>query len=102
MTDILALDIATTTGWARGKAEAYCEGCGWIEPIEQIQKRGAISCCPERNIIWRRPQSGVITFGKSGSSNNAVFYNCLQWISKLLEPEPRPHILYLEDMLPPT
>jgi hypothetical protein len=74
MTDILALDIATTTGWARGLV-----GCD-------------------------APSTGSVRFRKSsqtGATDNMVFGACLSWISELLRPEPRPDILIVEAMLPP-
>jgi hypothetical protein len=70
--DILALDLATRTGWARG-----------------IIGAGA-------------PQSGTVQFGNSEASNNAVFAHALSWLSTKLEPKPRPDIVIVEAMLPPT
>ncbi len=72
MTLILALDVATTTGFALGR------------PAD-----GAPA------------QIGSIRFGNAKASNNAIFAHALKWISKLLEPEPRPMTLILEAMLPP-
>jgi hypothetical protein len=75
--DILALDIATTTGWARGAVGS-----------------------PPRD-------AGSIMFGRPGASNNAVFGHALTWIADYLEPagiasgRPRPTMLVLEAMLPP-
>jgi hypothetical protein len=70
MTDILALDLATITGWARGR-------------------------------VGETPTSGSIRFGTREASDGAVFAHVIGWISKLLEPEPRPDIIALEAMLPP-
>src|SRR5262245_26701602 len=70
MTDILALDIATCCGWARGH-------------------------------VGGMPTAGSIRFGQPGATNNAVFGNALKWISKLLEPQPRPDIVIMEALLPP-
>jgi hypothetical protein len=72
MTDLLALDIATRCGWARG-------------PVGDPH-----------------PQSGSVRFGTDGASNNAVFAHCLAWISETLKDEPRPDIVVVEAMLPPT
>jgi hypothetical protein len=72
MTEILALDIATTTGWARGRVHG-----------------GA-------------PMAGSVCFAKSAnSSDNAIFGNALAWFSGFLEPQPRPDFLIIEAMLPP-
>lgn len=71
MKDILALDIATTCGHARGR-------------------------------VREAPVCGTVNFaGPHGASENAVFGNCLLWLSALLQPEPRPDIIVLEQMLPP-
>jgi len=70
MTDILAIDIATNCGFARG-------------------------------IVGGVPTCGSLRFGAVNASNNAVFGHALKWISKLLEPQPRPDILIMEAMLPP-
>lgn len=67
---ILALDIATTCGFARGR-------------------------------VGEAPIGGSIRFGKPNASNNAVFANCLTWIAKELEPQPRPTMLIVESMLSP-
>jgi hypothetical protein len=71
VTDILALDLATVTGWARGQ-------------------------------IGEQPTFGSIRFGKGNDVNNAIFGRALRWISETLQPQPRPDILILEAMLPPT
>jgi crossover junction endodeoxyribonuclease RuvC len=71
MTDILALDIATTCGFARGL-------------VGGVPDSGSI--CFARS---------------EASSDNAIFGNALAWISQLLEPAPRPDILIVEEMLPP-
>jgi hypothetical protein len=70
VTDILALDLATTCGWARGVVDAD------------------------------KPTCGSIIFGKPNASSNAVFANCLKWISETLEPRPRPELVIIEAMLP--
>lgn len=70
--DILALDVATCTGFCRGP------------PADAPT------------------QIGSVRFGRADASSSAVFASCLKWISKLLEPEPRPTFLILEAMLPPT
>jgi hypothetical protein len=72
VSDILALDVATRCGWARG-------------PVANAPA-----------------QIGSVRFGNTDASNNAVFAHALQWISQLLEPQPRPTILILEALLPPT
>lgn len=69
--DILALDIATTTGFARGRSDAA------------------------------KPTCGSTRFGSANASNNAVFGACLRWIAQILKPEPRPDLLIVEAMLPP-
>jgi hypothetical protein len=71
MTDVLAIDIATTTGWTRG-------------------------------IVGQQPTCGSIRFGGGTDVNNVIFGRALRWISETLEPKPRPDILILEAMLPPT
>jgi hypothetical protein len=70
MTDILALDVATITGFARGRVGAT-------------------------------PVSGSVRFGNFETKNNAVFGKALAWISKELEPQPRPDLVILEALLPP-
>jgi hypothetical protein len=69
--DILALDVATCTG--------FCRGAPGDAPA----------------------QIGSVRFGSVNASDNAVFAHALKWASKLLEPEPRPTIIVLEAMLPP-
>jgi hypothetical protein len=71
MGDILALDLATVTGWARGAPD---------DP---------------------KPTSGFVRFGDAESSSNAIFGAALTWLSDFLKPEPRPTRLILEAMLPP-
>lgn len=71
MTDILALDIATYSGWARGPVGADA------------------------------PAFGSLRFGSKGCTSNAVFGACLKWLSAALEPQPRPDIVIIELMLPP-
>jgi hypothetical protein len=72
MTMILALDLATTTGWARGAPTDAC------------------------------PVSGFVRFGDAESSPNAVFAAALTWLSELLRQDPRVTMLVLEAMLPPA
>jgi hypothetical protein len=69
--DILALDLATTTGWARGSPDDAC------------------------------PTSGFVRFGNADSSENAVFAAALGWFAEMFGKEPRPTMLMLERMLPP-
>jgi hypothetical protein len=71
MTLILALDLATVTGWAKGAPNDA------------------------------RPTSGFIRFGDAESSPNAIFGAALTWLSNFLKEEPRPTSLILEAMLPP-
>jgi hypothetical protein len=69
--DILALDLATMTGYARG-------------------------------LVRGVPDCGTVNFaGRDGASDNAIFGNCLQWLSGVLQPEPRPSLIIVEEMLPP-
>jgi hypothetical protein len=68
---ILALDLATRCGWAKGRVGD--------DP----------------------PTFGSIRFGAAGASDAAVFAHCLRWLSAELEPQPRPDILMIESMLPP-
>jgi hypothetical protein len=70
VTDILALDIATALGFARGSL-------------------GGVPTC-----------STIKFNGPDGASDAAVFANCLRWLSDFLAPMPRPDILVLEAMLP--
>jgi crossover junction endodeoxyribonuclease RuvC len=70
MTDILALDIATQLGWARGKV-------------------GDVA-----------PQFGHLRFAKPGASAAAVFGNAIRFLSATLEPHPRPDIVIVESLLP--
>lgn len=69
--EILALDLATTTGWARGS--------------------------PELEI----PMSGFVRFGTAESSANSIFGAALTWFSDFMRSEPRPTMLVLEALLPP-
>ena len=72
MTDVLALDIATTTGWCRGRVDSDA------------------------------PQCGSVCFAKSPeSSHPAICGNALGWFIDLLSP-PLPDILAIERMLPPA
>ena len=69
--DIVALDIATVCGWARGGIDSI-------------------------------PRSGSVRFGGANASDNAVFAGALRWLSGFLEPLPRPGMLVIEALLPPT
>jgi len=69
--DVLALDIATTTGWARGQ-------------VGMRPTSGSIS--------FARYES---------ASDNAIFGRALAWFSDFLRDEPRPQILIIEALLPP-
>lgn len=73
MTELLCLDLATTTGWARG-----CVGD-------------------------RAPTCGSVNFAgtKGDASDNAIFGNALRIVWHLLD-EPQPQIIFLEAMLPPA
>jgi hypothetical protein len=71
--NILALDLATVTGFARGDV---------ARPMPA-------------------PIAGSIRFAKANASDNAVFAHCMNWISELLEPQPRPDLIAIEAMLPP-
>ena len=71
MTDILALDIATVTGWARGQ-------------------------------VGETPEFGSLRFGKLRASNNAVFGQAIRWFAETLDAQPRPDIVIIENLLPPT
>jgi hypothetical protein len=68
---VLALDIATRTGFALGR-------------------------------VGEQPAFGSIRFGKSSSDDNVIFGAALDWTSRFLEPQPRPDLLALEALLPPT
>ena len=70
MTDILALDIATQLGWARGRV-------------------GDVT-----------PMFGHFRFAKPGASAAAVFGNAIKFLSAILEPQPRPDIVIVESLLP--
>jgi hypothetical protein len=74
VTDILALDIATITGFARGR-------------VGETPIAGSLSFNNKK-----------LT---TSTSNNAVFGNALRWLSDLLRDEPRPDIVIMESMLPP-
>jgi hypothetical protein len=100
MTDILALDVATTTGWARGKVEWRCTGCGSTDTIERIRAAGGLSCCPERNMQVPPPKSGSFRFGNRDASEAAVFGHAVKWAADVLGAEPRPDALIIEAMLP--
>ena len=72
MTDILAIDLATTAGYARGKLG------------------DAVPVC------------GSIAFGGRGRNlGDAVFSQALHWISDIVNDGPPPDIVIVEKMLPP-
>jgi hypothetical protein len=102
MTDILALDIATRTGFARGRVACRCANCDSTRTIEEIRRGGGLSCCPERKMQLAPPIAGSIRFGQPSASDNAVFAHCLRWLSELLEWEPRPEMIIVESLLSPT
>ena len=54
-----------------------------------------------RGRVGETPIAGSIRFGQRDASDNAVFGHCLSWLSRELEPQPRPDLLILEAMLPP-
>jgi hypothetical protein len=101
MTDVLALDIATVTGFAWGRIGWQCASCDSTKTIAEIRELGGLSCCPERKMQLIPPIAGSRRFGKAGASDNAVFGDALKWIADILEPQPRPDLLILESMLPP-
>lgn len=71
MSDVLAIDLATNTGWCRG-------------------------------LVGSTPQFGSLRFGKHNSREAAIFADALSWLSNLLLPQPRPDLLILEALLPPS
>jgi crossover junction endodeoxyribonuclease RuvC len=71
MTDVLAVDLATNTGWCRGHV-------------------GAV------------PVFGSLRFGKHNSRDCAIFADALSWFSDFLYPKPRPDVVILEALLPPS
>jgi hypothetical protein len=73
VTDILALDIATITGFARGR-------------IGETPIAGSVS--------FSKP-------GATSNTDNMVFGNALRWLSDLLRAEPRPDVVIMEALLPP-
>jgi hypothetical protein len=71
--DILALDLATVSGWARG-------------------------CVGDHG-----PRCGTLAFSPKGeSSENAVFGRALPLFQRLLHDDPTPDLVILEAMLPPA
>lgn len=74
MTDILALDVATVCGWARGRV-------GTIPNSGSIRFDGGVAGRP---------------------TDNQVFAAGLAWIIALLEQGPLPDVLIMEALLPPT
>lgn len=73
MTDILALDIATVTGFARGH-------------LGEIPSSGSIR----------------FDGGAARPTDNQVFGAALYWIIALLEQGPLPNVVIMEALLPPT
>jgi crossover junction endodeoxyribonuclease RuvC len=71
MTDVLAIDLATNTGWCRGH-------------------------------VGGPPSFGSLRFGAYRSPDTVVFAEALSWISHLLAPQPRPDLVILEALLPPS
>src|SRR5262245_55757520 len=71
MTDILALDVASTCGWARGR------------------------------IGDRAPTCGSVRFAKQGASHDAIFGAAGTWMIDLLKQEPKPDVVAIEALLPP-
>jgi len=71
MTDILAIDLATTAGYARGKLGDAAPLCG--------------------SIAFGRTDRGM---------TNAVFADALRWITDIISDAP-PDIVIIEQMLPP-
>src|SRR5262245_34686301 len=71
MTEILALDVATRTGWARG------------------------------DVGDERPFSGSVSFaGRMGASHNAILANCFDWINREHLATTLPDVIVLEALLP--
>ena len=70
MTDIMAFDIATFTGFARGQ-------------------------------VGGQPTFGSLRFGQPKASNNAIFGHAIRWFAEMLDPQPRPDIVIIENLLPP-
>ena len=70
MTDIIAFDIATVTGWARGR-------------VGGVPTSGTVAFARS-----------------TGASHNAIFGNALRTFAQMLEPEPRPEALVMEALLP--
>src|SRR5262252_45670 len=71
MNEILALDLATTTGWCRG-APGSIPKCG----TERVAKY-------------------------DGASHNAIFANALTFFAFFLTVDPRPTSIIIEALLPP-
>jgi len=71
MTDVLAIDLATRCGWARGI-------------VGGVPSSGSVDFA--KNV---------------SSSSNATFARALTWFSEFLEPKPRPDVIYIERMLSP-
>jgi hypothetical protein len=43
-----------------------------------------------------------VRFAKDGALSDDLFAGCLTWMSELLDHDPRPDILAIEELLPPT
>jgi len=71
MTDILALDVASVTGYARGR-------------VGEVPVAGSVSFG-----------------GRKESLSDAVFCAAMAWADKLIGAEPRPDVVILESLLPP-
>ncbi len=68
---ILALDLATTSGWALGP-------------------------------VGSPPTCGSIKLGRGDADDAKIFGRALAWLADLLEPQPRPDLVVIEALLPPT
>jgi len=71
MTDILALDLASRCGWARGRV-----GC-------------------------EAPHCGSVQFGKPGASQLAICGRALEWAIAVIKPPELPDVIAIEALLPP-
>jgi hypothetical protein len=64
--DVLALDLASVTGWARGRVGAD------------------------------DPRSGAIRFGKPGASHAAIAWHALDWLITFTREQPLPDLVVIE------
>src|SRR5262245_51731453 len=71
MIDILSLDVATTTGWARGRLDAV--------PTSGSVRFGA----------------------RANAAADDIFASALVWAQQIFAREPRPDMLIIEELLPP-